>query len=66
MRPSDDQVPGTPCGSGDWVMDGLLSDTAARHGEGVRLTPVPDLCLFPRLQARRHTEDPQRSALVRS
>ena len=42
MRPSDEQVPGTPCGYGDWVMDGLLSDLlpAVEKASGVHLFPT--------------------------
>ena len=37
MRPGDEQVPGTPCGYGDWVMDGLLSDLLPAVENGVRV-----------------------------
>ncbi len=42
MRPGDEQVPGTPAGSGDWVMDGLLSDLlpAVEAASGLRLFPT--------------------------
>jgi hypothetical protein len=42
MRPGDEQVPGTPCRSGDWVMDGLLSDLlpAVEKASGVHLFPT--------------------------
>ncbi|MGH7782075.1 MAG: hypothetical protein ACREQR_19840 [Candidatus Binataceae bacterium] len=42
MRPGDDQVPGTPCGAGDWVMDGLLSDLLpeVEAASGVHLFPT--------------------------
>lgn len=42
MLPGDDQVPGTPCGYGDWVMDGLLSDLlpAIEKASGLHLFPT--------------------------
>jgi len=42
MCPSDDQVPGTPCGCDDWVMDGLLSDLmpAVESVSGLHLFPT--------------------------
>ncbi len=42
MRPSDAQVPGTPCGSGDWIIDGLLSDVLpeVEKASGLRLFPT--------------------------
>lgn len=42
MLPGDEQVPGTPCGAGDWVIDGLLSDMlpAVEAASGLRLFPT--------------------------
>lgn len=42
MSPGDEQVPGTPSGASDWVMDGLLSDLlpAAEKASGLHLFPT--------------------------
>ena len=42
MLPGDPQVPGTPCASGDWVMDGVLSDLvpAVEKASGLHLFPT--------------------------
>ena len=66
LSAGDGQVPNTPGDYGDPAFDGLLEYLRPRIEDKLRPRALPDLFLFPALQARRCSQTPPRPAGLRN